>query len=35
MLLLTKGELKSHQDGKVCFICGTQILKKFAKDKNY
>ena len=35
MLLLTNGELKSHQDGKVCFICGTQIVKKFAKDKNY
>ena len=22
MLLLTKEELKSHQDGKVCYICG-------------
>ena len=30
---LTKEELKSHQDSKVCYICGKRILKKFAKDK--
>ena len=27
MLLLTKEELKSHQDAKVCYICGKSILK--------
>ena len=35
MLLLTKEELKSHQDVKVCYICGKRILKKFANDENY
>ena len=35
MLLLTKEELKSHQDPKVCYICGKRILKKFDKDQNY
>ena len=37
MLPLTKEELKSYQDAKVCYICGKRILKKFAKnkDKNY
>ena len=35
MLPLTKEELKSHQDAKVCYICGKRILKKFAKDKNH
>ena len=35
MLTLTTEELKSHQDAKVCCICGKRILKKFAKDKNY
>ena len=35
MLSLTKEELKSHQDIKVCYICGKRFLKKFAKDKNY
>ena len=35
MLLLTKEELKSHQDAKVCYICGKRILKKFDKDQNY
>ena len=34
MLQLTKGELKSHQDAKVWYICGKRIRKKFAKDKN-
>ena len=32
MLLLTKEELKSHQDTKVCHICRKIILKKFAND---
>ena len=32
---LTKEESKSHQDSKVCYICGKRILKKFANDKNY
>ena len=31
----TKEELKSHQDAKVCYICGKRILKKFANNKNY
>ena len=35
MLPLTKEELKSHQDAKVCYICGKVFLKKFANDKNY
>ena len=34
MLPLKKEELKSHQDVKVCYICGKRILKKFGKDKN-
>ena len=33
MLLLTKDELKSHQDAKVCYICGKRILQKLAKKK--
>ena len=35
MLPLTKEELKSHQDAKVCYICGKQILKKLSKSINY
>ena len=35
MLPLTKQELKSFQEAKVCYICGKGILEKFAKDKNY
>ena len=35
MWLLTKEELKSHQDAKVYFICGKRFLKKFVNDKNY
>ena len=35
VLPLTKEELKSHQDVKVCYICGKRILKKFANDENY
>ena len=32
---LTKEELKSHHNAKVCYICGKRLLKKFANDKNY
>ena len=35
MLPLTKEELKSHQDAKVCYICGKKILKKLCKSKDY
>ena len=35
MLLLTKEELKSNQDAKVCYICGKRFLKKCANDKDY
>ena len=35
MTPLTKEELKSHRDEKVCYICGKRFLKTFAKDKNY
>ena len=35
MLLLTKEELKSHHDVKVCCICGKRIFKKFSKSINY
>ena len=35
MLLLTKEELKSYQDAKVCYICGKIILKKISKSLNY
>ena len=35
MLPLTKEELKSYQEAKVCYICGKGIIEKFAKDKNY
>ena len=35
ILPLTKEELKSHEDAKLCYICGKKILKKFVKDKNY
>ena len=34
MLLLTKEELKSHQDAKVCYICGKRILKRLSKSIN-
>ena len=34
MLLLTKEELKSHQDGNICYICEKRILKKFYKSIN-
>ena len=29
----TKEELKSHQDAKVCYICGQNILQKLPKTK--
>ena len=35
MLPLTKEELKSHQDAKVCYICEKIILQKLPKNKNY
>ena len=35
MLPLTKEELKSDQNAKVCYIWGKKIFKKFAKGKNY
>ena len=35
ILALTKEELKSHQDEKVCYICEKRILKKLFKSKNY
>ena len=34
MLKLTKEELKSHQDAKVCDICGKRFLKTSANNKN-
>ena len=33
--MLTKEELKSHQDAKVCCARVKKFLKKFANDKNY
>ena len=35
MLLLIKEELTSHQDAKVCYICGKIILRKLSKSINY
>ena len=35
MLSLTKEELESHQDAKVCYICRKRILKKLSKIINY
>ena len=35
MLPLTKEELKSHQNAKVCYICGKNFLKKLSKSINY
>ena len=29
MLLLTKEELKSHQEAESCYICRKKLLKKF------
>ena len=30
----TKKEIKTHQDAKVCYICGKKILKKLTKSKD-
>ena len=35
MLPLTKEDLKSHQDAKVCYVCGKRILKKLSESINY
>ena len=35
LLPLTKEELKSHQDAKLCCICGKRILKKLSENINY
>ena len=35
MLPLTKEELKSYQDAKICYILGTKILKMLSKNINY
>ena len=35
ILPLTKEELESHQDAKVCCICGKRILKTFSKTINF
>ena len=35
MLALTKAELISYQNAKVCHICRKRFLKRFANDKNY
>ena len=35
MLPLTKEELKSHQEAKVCYICRKRILPKLSKSINY
>ena len=33
MLPLTKEEIKSYQNAKICYICGNKILRKFANCK--
>ena len=33
LLPLTKEELKSYQDAKVCYICGKTLLKSFLMIK--
>ena len=35
VLPLTKKELKSRQDGTVCYSCRKTFIEKFAKDKNH
>ena len=34
MLPLTRKELKSHEDGRVCYISGKYFIRKFFKDIN-
>ena len=34
MLLLTKEELKSHQDAMEYYTCRKKFIKKLAEDKN-
>ena len=35
MFLLTKEELKTYHDAKVCYVCGKRILNKLSKGINY
>ena len=35
MVPLTKEELKSYQDVKLCYICENRILKKLSKNIDY
>ena len=35
ILPLTKEELKSNQDAKVCYICAKRMLRKLSKATNY
>ena len=35
MLPLTREELESHEDAKVCYICGIILFEKLFRDKNY
>ena len=35
MLPLTKEELTSHQDAKICYICGKRFFKELSKSINY
>ena len=35
MLPLTRKELKSHEDAKLCYICRIRFFKKLFRDKNY
>ena len=35
MLPLTKQKIKAYQDGKIFYIFGKRILKRFANDKSY
>ena len=32
---LAKKGLESHEDAKVCYICGIKFYKKLFRDKNY
>ena len=35
MLPLTRKELESHEDAKVCYICGVWLFKKLFRDISY